>query len=1147
MLKSDKPSITLSFVRDILRPTDYGVFLNWVDSQPKLMARTFAAPFPSSIHDLRPFLVSGSVNLACELSWCYLRLEPHLQRIARFNQHREQLDNEFVQGNAERALALLTDVEEEYGASIWLLKKKVAFYQEFRGLEQQKKFAQSIKDLGESVSGIVTFLVHWVSYRSEPSVSPLTFGEVFEAYLGDLNVDSDINAYLRHHISTVPPYTMDDCSGMLGIEAVGTAIDTYEMFVATLQTTITKEWPLSRSLMQSLLEKCASVVPDMRLSRLLFLLDKNRDHRTFISHQALEQMEALMAVEENHEMPSCSLDTADSAARVNSALSTVLATGNPERSPSAVSQNLYCSLLSVLHGRPDRLACAAQISRTAWALEGSGTDCLLRILLEWSEDARLDVNSRREWGRHLAGLGLLSPFELWWSVDPLLRQGYIAAFTPSSHPPAPWLMLESNESQDISSVQKLYSGSFGLWCVMRRLLRDHDTENALVAAQKLLAEDMNPFLRRQATRTIPSCLLSLERYSECIVFLAESVTGDPSLNPIMPIREVVDALSDDAKIYMSELLAFVVVMDLYVSRSTEDCAYLRSFAAEDFLAAHSLERPSILRDHTKKFDHVLLVHFLRHICVESVMDSWVVFGSSNEVSRERAAVCQLLAELDPENKDEYQAEIRSIMRKLTLSKRIREVEQSKIHVDTISVKNVARDTLKESFSRYMAFVRTGMSPEEKSRLRDTRQRVAQGDVEALLSGAFPRNEMTSLLESIVARLRDEFVSSSQHGLDGYLSVRIRHGTLAGQLRGPLEAENLVTLRDAKSGTYKPNTNWPQELQVADTDLEKCLQKSLSEFTSGFDTLIEEMKTSWLQIKKTPDAPGLIDFVLLRPEVDYLSTGIKEDMSFDAFLDYVFEYFFTEKLEPSLKDIRQVLQTTAKPRVNDMLLALQTNVDRALTADGSWKLRTAIGRARTQLQNILDRITGWFRLTKAEMLREPFSIEEAVNIGTASIQAACPEFRTNLNVPKELDSFRISGNLPSFVDLLFLVFENAVRHSQMSPVPAVDVAVSLADDILNIRCENALGDNVPSPDAKATIAGIRKNLHSNVFSQSVTTEGGTGFFKMQKILHHDFSSAVGTRKPTLDFGVSDESQFFVHMTIPIHEWEQRSQDHENADY
>ena len=133
MLKSDKPSITLSFVRDILRPTDYGVFLNWVDSQPKLMARTFAAPFPSSIHDLRPFLVSGSVNLACELSWCYLRLEPHLQRIARFNQHREQLDNEFVQGNAERALALLTDVEEEYGASIWLLKKKVAFYQEFRG------------------------------------------------------------------------------------------------------------------------------------------------------------------------------------------------------------------------------------------------------------------------------------------------------------------------------------------------------------------------------------------------------------------------------------------------------------------------------------------------------------------------------------------------------------------------------------------------------------------------------------------------------------------------------------------------------------------------------------------------------------------------------------------------------------------------------------------------------------------------------------------------------------------------------------------------------------------------------------------------------------------------------------------------------
>jgi hypothetical protein len=487
------------------------------------------------------------------------------------------------------------------------------------------------------------------------------------------------------------------------------------------------------------------------------------------------------------------------------------------------------------------------------------------------------------------------------------------------------------------------------------------------------------------------------------------------------------------------------------------------------------------------------------------------------------------------------------MRKLTLSKRMREVEQSKIHVDTASVKNVARDTLKESFSRYMAFIRTGLSPEEKTRLRDTRQRVAQGDVEALLSGAFPRNEMTSLLETIVVSLRDEFVSSSQHGLDGYLSVRVRHGTLAGQLRGPLEAENLVTLRDAKSGTYKPNTFWPKELRIVGTELDTGLQKALSEFTSGFDALIDEMKSSWLQIKKTPDAPGLINFVLLRPEVDFLSTVIQDDMSFDAFLDYVFEYFFTDKLEPSLKAIRHALQTSAKPRVNEMLLALQSNVEQALTEGGAWQLRAAIGRARTQFQIILARITEWFRLSKAEMLREPFHIEEAVNIVTASIQAACPDFQARVNSSMELDGFRISGNLPSFVDLLFLVFENAVRHSQLRPAPTVDVSVSLSDDILHIRVENALGVGVPSPEATATIAKIREDLHSNVFSQSVTTEGGTGFFKMQKILHHDFSAASGARKPTLDFGVSDDSRFFVHMTIPIQEWKQTSLPHENTDY
>lgn len=1149
ILKSSKPFSAISPIRESLRPSDYATFLAWLSEQPRLMARTLAIPFPQKHQDLRPFAAPRPLSLSLELRWCYARLEPHLSKLAAFIHLRANIDNAFVKGCGDQCLSLLSEIELSYGTSIWLIKKKVALLQQFQGLEKQKGFADSVKGQSGSFSGIIPYITHYVSYRSEPSVSPITFGQVYEARLRDLDVATYAKAYLRQHISCVSPDTVDDCAGMLCLETAGTAIDSYEMLVLALQLAVTHDLPAVNPLLVSIVTKCADKIADTRLSRMLFLQGVKEDDAIVISPLATEQMESLVSCNKKGQLQAYDkLDGADldSASRVLSALFLVLANVSGDHVHPPVSQDLHAAIAATLFGEDDRVSGAADILRAAWALEGSSAAHLLRLVLEWSEGAHLDVKGQPEWLLHIAGLGRLTPFELWWIVDPSLRDRYARAFAACDRERMPWLMLEADAPLPAETHSAIRACEFGLWRDMLRSYRAGAVDSALNDAKELFAAE-NAFLRRQAARTIPSCLLSLDKPQECVSFLAESAIADRSLESIMPILEVVDSLSYEFKASMTGSLAFAVLMDLYVSRSTADVGYIRNYAAEDFLSAHSLNRPSDLRQHAGSYDHSLLTHFLRYMCIESGMDTWVAFGGSQEVANERVAVCQLLAELDPTNKDEYQAEIRDIMRRLTLSKRLREVEQSKIYVDISSVKNVARESLRESVARYMAFVRTGMSPEEKSLLRETRQQVDKGDVEALLSGAFPRNEMTELLESIVARLRDEYVSSSQHGLDGYLSVRVRHGTLAGQLRGPLEAEALVTLRDSKTGKYKANTFWPEELRITGTGQEIFLQNALAKFTENYDALIEDMKSSWIQVRKTPDAPGLINFTLLRPEVDYLSTGIHDDMSLDAFLDYILKYFSSDKLEPSLKNIRQALQNKAKPRVNEMLLALQATVEDALGSDTASKLRAAIGRARTQIQTVLDRITEWFRLSKTEMLREPFSVEEAVNIATASIQASCPDFTTNLVTLAELEHFRISGSLPSFVDLLFLVFENAVRHSQMTPHPVVDIAVSLADDVLHIRTENGLGPGVPGVDAMKAVEMVRQDLRSNVFSQSVKTEGGTGFYKMQKILHHDFCPGSGDRKPSLDFGVSEKSRFYVLMTIPIREWKQRGLDNEDSDY
>jgi hypothetical protein len=85
----------------------------------------------------------------------------------------------------------------------------------------------------------------------------------------------------------------------------------------------------------------------------------------------------------------------------------------------------------------------------------------------------------------------------------------------------------------------------------------------------------------------------------------------------------------------------------------------------------------------------------------------------------------------------------------------------------------------------------------------------------------------------------EFLTNPDHGLDCYLSMRIRHGTLAGQLRTPLEVEHLITQRRAPrtnirqtstgrsrsssiASTPKPWTNGlPDSPAIMTTSLRRC--------------------------------------------------------------------------------------------------------------------------------------------------------------------------------------------------------------------------------------------------------------------------------------------------------------------------------------
>ncbi|MEN6621239.1 MAG: hypothetical protein ABFD50_06810 [Smithella sp.] len=1149
ILKATYPQRELSQIREIIAPRRYSELIEWINTQPNINKRFLPSPFPSAPDQMMPFRALDVTSLKNELYWCCSYINPHLPKLNQYLRCRLQLDQAFLASDEDECMRYLDEMQKEFGYSLWLIKKSIVILHEIKGLNEQKAYWQRIESSKIPFPNIAMYIAYYVSFRSESSVSPSHFMSVYDSALLKNDLPSGIEAYVRHHITGIPANSIDNIASLLSLESLSPAIDSYEMLIASSQMIVARNYHTLFPILFSLLTELATKIQDHRISRLLFFLSKGEEQGELSPCKECRFTDFLKAHTFSKQIycyhPAAIVPNAQ--ALIMSSLSGIKAGEEAQEikdSNRARYQQIVQHLRSVLTVDDKREEARVTLIRIAWSLEGSEYAALIRTILTAEGIASKTAGIPAYEPLYLAlGLNRLCPLELWWITDLNTRSTILTAFADAYPTQSQlWIYYELDSSPAQLPIPPEPLSSPVLWRKMAQALRQLDYEIALQTAN-LLKDDSHPLFRIQSMYAIAVSLRQLGRIEECVNFLAERIVYKPALRTILPVLETFLLLNTEIKTKMANNLSFAVLTDFYVELSGTKYIHLRSYAAEDFIAALSLKRPSQLRDHITKLNKTLLIHFLRSMCTEEVMDSWIEFSSSHEVARERALVCQLLIDLDSANTDKDQSEIRDIMQKLTLSKRLREVEQSKIYVDIKGIKNAAKESLEEDYARYMTFVKHGMSSEDRYILDTARQQFDRGDIEAILATAFPRNEMSTLFNSMVIRLRDEFVSSSQHGLDGYLSVRIRHGTLAGQLRGPLESEHLLTLKDAKTKKYLLNSEWPSELGLYDDRVKDQLQIALSTFADRFDSFVEEIRTTWIQVKKTTNNIGLMDFTLLQTEVDFLSTLMQPDMTFDAFLDQILGYFFREKLTPALETVRLALQNKAKPQISNLLLELQATVEQEVSSPYLWKLRAALARAGTNMQIALDRITEWFHLPQAELVNEPFSLNEAVDISALSIQLACPDFEAQLSLSSELEDLAIEGNLPSFIDLLFLAFENIVRHSEAGHLTIAEVAASLEDSVLSIRVENDIGKTPPSPNILQRVAKLHHEVQNNVFSQSIKREGGTGFLKMQKILHHDFRADGG--KTSLDFGFIEGNRFFVDLKIPIkiEEWE----DHESINY
>ena len=998
----------------------------------------------------------------------------------------------------ELASQALDHIDEQFGVSVWSLGQRIALLQNWKGLERQKQYAKSF--WSSDAQPLTKLVAYLISARTEPSTTQHGFVAWMNRFFADLDWSGPLPDYLREVAAPAAFIQPRVAALKLVFSVSASVVDAYHALANAAGP---------------LLIDGAAPVQDVIADHVIPLMQRCGDRRCSLAGHLLSPSDA-------------PLNTAAAEAAA------ALFSGNPQRAASEALQILDvdpldhdawtiaaygCAELStdpegqfksmqksaiqmgkLLRGGSPTDKAAEDINKLAASIGDLPVSAAAMATVEGLR--RPTASLPRANRGHIAAINSVAALPVW--LDALSDLDDAAAYAA----PAASTGQTSAATQLADMIvtghradSRHLSPTFVRLLSAQRALVLGQFADVVAATDDLLA--VGQYARRKLARIRCESLLRTERLQQCVDETTSLYLADTDSHQMLPIAALAATCKERAPVKFVGDISVPILFDIYSQRIGKKLDSERSFAYADFLRANLAKTPSQLEDRSIQFPREKWTYFLRYVCIESVMARSRQFKSSRAVLQERVAVCRMLSELDAVNAQVYQAEIRELLQRLMIQQRMRQLDQHKIYVDLDSLRRASAAKLREMFNRYqdLRIAQPNGDVVNTAEVLEAVRKATAGDKEELASLRLPTSPAADLLKQLVLGLRDEFLSSPEHGLDKYLSVRIRHGTCAAQLRAPLEAANLLTARESSTGRYQKNRYWPQHLGLSG-DVAAELEARLNDFSAVVTDWIDEWLAA-IQITTVPDSEKIFDFSITEPTLRVVAVEVEPTATVSEFIDFVVDRIFNAILDLNLEHARRRIRLVLKPAAAHMMQELADDVARLSSSPNTFELVDTIRAAGTELQTALDRVAAWFYRTDS-VLAEPFSLHDALLLGAETIKAVSPQFSIQ-SAEGGAELLQLRGPLFNpFVDVFLLIFQNVVRHSGLD-TPVATVSLSVKDDrtSFTVAVFNQVAADTVTEASRERVSSIKARLNSAEHQKFVSRERGTGFHKLKNILTHDF--------------------------------------------
>ena len=1080
--------------------------------------------FPRSASQLfssrAPRVASNAVR---ETLWALARGLAFSQEISDFLARRNSFEQAILRSDYESASVALDDIESAFGKSIWLYQNRIACsYISPRDSAPAEMARKTLEEVHHN--GILHVLMYFIAKRAEgANLRDKIRDDIAES------VQSPVyKSYYQAKVFDLVSSLEQSVSSRLFVDSQASLIDHYESLVHCLQAATSDDMfpvdildPILKAINRLYRE-----TSDSRLAGVVTMLGGSVNFDA-LSARHSTRAEVIERYTEGDYANSKKLaagllddDPSDGAMRVIYIKACVALNEAPlvsEDVGGLLNQHLFNVLsagTAFFRGAHNLFILADRFADHGWSL-------YLRVVVMYEISPEQD-KSVQDWMRDMFTRdSYTTPFTALCMASPV-RDTVIEALKATKRFPVTLALVEDVIGSKCSNELDIRVARYRA----RVLLSQNSYEEAVELYSRVVESDTRSAVKLRCAGGAAIALMLEGEYHEAVDTVVGAYMKFPDAPTLLPTTRLVECLPDIDFWPNSICLGILLSLDQQVNGDTGDMSILR-LAFEKFCSGNEIYSPTELLGKINQFGSEYVVTYLKYVWQPEVMRQTLIYNSAEQIEEARIEACKVLVQIDPGNAKTYQEELASRIKQQEISKTTALVEKSKVHVDIEAIKRSLKGRLKNSYAQYKGAIGVQGKPIDDL-LRKFENAVAglegQASLPFLLSKVHlldfeePPGQADIQFSAIFEEISKEFLTGD-HGLNAYLSTRVRHGKFVDALRKAVMDEHLVTAKNS-SGDYSPNAYWQR--RVPD-EASKYVLAALEMFSSTFDELLSRTRDERIQIQsfyglRPGDKPSAALFMY------FFSTLEKKLFQrYDADFKDLDELIVRcvdalwEKTDNNLSSVRRYLDEVLRIDLMEAFNQLSAALSGVALGSGLGGLQNAVARARTATQQALDKVIGWFRRNEVYDRKDfdidfPPQIAGAMVNRTMSMQTPWAGPRCTIEAA---DALLPGRSLDTLVDIFYVLFENAVKHSQDAGVPlCVDILLSYSNG--DFRGEVVSEAGLPSPEQLSHLEYLRETLATPDSRRLAQGEGRSGFRKIYIALDNPLY-----KNPQLSFGYEDD--------------------------